>query len=164
MVHPARYVFQQNLSARIGRMFSLNNYPYIKSLFQPPPAAPKRYDFLPAVYKEDQFLNKGLPINRCAEESTDGFMPDLAFAKYGYFRYHFNQYSMRGLWHVGLFFVFGWGTIFYLAKLKLGKVIGKANEKKKEVNDALLRQKAVDFAAEQEKAKKILAERAAAQL
>lgn len=65
---------------------------------------------------------------------------------------------------VGLFFVFGWGTIFYLAKLKLGKVIGKANEKKKEVNDALLRQKAIDFAAEQEKAKKILAERAAAQL
>lgn len=35
MVHPARYVFQQNLYARFGRMFSLNNYPYIKSLFQP---------------------------------------------------------------------------------------------------------------------------------
>lgn len=42
-------------------------------------------------------------MNRCAEESTDGFMPDLAFAKYGYFRYHFNQYSMRGLWHVSIY-------------------------------------------------------------
>ena len=50
--------------------------------------------------------DKGLPINRCAEESTDGFMPDLAFAKYGYFRYHFNQYSMRGLWHVRTFKLF----------------------------------------------------------
>lgn len=45
-------------------------------------------------------------MNRCAEESTDGFMPDLAFAKYGYFRYHFNQYSMRGLWHVSIYGMF----------------------------------------------------------
>lgn len=141
-------------------MFSLNNYPYIKSLFQPPPTPPKRYDYLPKQYKEDQFLNQGLPINRCAEESYDGFMPDLAFAKYGYFRYHFNQYSMRGLWHVGLFFVFGWGFIFYLAKLKFGKVIDRANEKKKTVNDALMKQKAIDFATEQENAKRVLAERA----
>lgn len=61
---------------------------------------------------------------------------------------------------VGLFFVFGWGFIFYLAKLKFGKVIDRANEKKKTVNDALMKQKAIDFATEQENAKRVLAERA----
>jgi hypothetical protein len=58
-----------------------------------------------------------------------------------------------------LFFIFGWGSIFYLAKRKFGKVVDKANERNKKVNDALKKQKALDFAAEQENARKILAER-----
>ncbi|XP_048737395.1 uncharacterized protein LOC125652336 [Ostrea edulis] len=159
MVHPERYLLQQTVAKRIGRLFSLNNYPYVMSFLRPPPTPPKRYDFLPKEFKEDQFLDKGLPMQDVAEETTDGFMPDQAFSKYGRFRYHFNQYSARGLWHVGLFFIFGWGTIFYLAKRKFGKVVDKANERNKKVNDALKRQKAMDLAAEQERAKKILAER-----
>ncbi|XP_062572354.1 uncharacterized protein LOC134234320 [Saccostrea cucullata] len=163
MVHPQRYLFQQNISARIGRLFSLNNYPYIVSLIRAPPPPPKRYDFLPKDYKEDQFLDKGLPMQRVSEEVVDGIMPDQAFSKYGRFHYHFNQYSMRGLFHVGLFFLLGWGSILYFAKNRFGKVVDRANERAKKVNDALLKQKARDFTADQERIKKILAERALTQ-